>query len=102
MVPKEIQKGDRISGVAALGAPWTPQSVFEHKKYAQSAPKMTSRVQVTPKCFKSHPQGRKMHSYRSAKVVQVHQKMSAARYQARRTARSAFNNNNKNEQNKTI
>ena len=44
-VPKEVQKGEGISGVAALGAPWTPQSVFEHKKYAQSAPKMTSRVQ---------------------------------------------------------
>ena len=26
-------------------------------------------------------------------MVQVHQKMSAARYQARRTARSAYNNN---------
>ena len=86
-----MQKGEGISGVAALGAPWTPQSVFEHKKYTQSAPKMTSRVQKTPKCFKSDPQGRKMHSYRSAKVVQVHQKISAARYQARRTARSAFN-----------
>ena len=38
------------------------------------------------------PQGRKMDSYNNAKVIQVHQKMSAARYQARRTARSAFNN----------
>ena len=47
-VPKGVQKGDGISGVAALGAPWTPQSVFEHKKYAQSAPKMTSRVQKWP------------------------------------------------------
>ena len=55
------------------------------KNYLQGA-------KVTTKCFKSDPQGRKMHSYRSAKVVQVHQKMSAARYQARRTARSAFNN----------
>ena len=44
-VSKGAQKGEYISGVAALGAPWTPQSVFEHKKYAQSAPKMTSRVQ---------------------------------------------------------
>ena len=31
-----------------LGRPLTPQSVFEHKKYAQSAPKMTSRVQKWP------------------------------------------------------
>ena len=45
MVPKGVQKGDGISGVAALGAPWTPQSVFEHKKYAQSAPKMAPGVQ---------------------------------------------------------
>ena len=28
-----------------LGRPLTPQSVFEHKKYAQSAPKMAPRVQ---------------------------------------------------------
>ena len=43
-----------------LGRPLMPQSVFEHKKYAQSAPKMTSRVQkwrqnakkVTPKVAK--------------------------------------------------
>ena len=85
------QKGDFFLVLAPLGAPLAPQSVFEDKKYTQSAPKITPRVhkwhhQSAPI---SDPQGRKMHSYRSAKEVQVHQKMSAARYQARRTARSA-------------
>ena len=36
-----------------LGRPLTPQSVFEHKKYAQSAPKMAPRVQ------KLHQQARR-------------------------------------------
>ena len=88
-----LQKGEFILVLAPLGAPLAPQSVFGHKKYTQSALKMTPRVQKLPQSApKSNPQGRKMDSYKSAKVVQVHQKMAAARYQARRTARSAYNN----------
>ena len=98
-VPKGVQKGDGISGVAALGAPWTsfdaPVCFWTQKVYPKCSQNNLQGAKVTTKCFKSDPQGRKMHSYRSAKVVQVHQKMSAARYQARRTARSAFNNANK-------
>ena len=83
-----------------LGRPLTPQSVFEHTKvYPKCSKNHLQGAKVTTKCFKSDPQGRKMHSYRSAKVVQVHQKMPAARYQARRTVRSAFNKTNKPKQN---
>ena len=39
------QKGDFILGLLLIGAPLAPQSVFGHKKYTQSAPKITSRVQ---------------------------------------------------------
>ena len=39
------QKGEGILVLAPLGAPLAPQSVFEHKKYTHSAPKMTLRVQ---------------------------------------------------------
>ena len=78
-----------------MGAPWTafdaPICFWTQKVYPKCSKNDLKGAKVTPKCFKSDPQGRKMHSYRSAKVVQVHQKMSAARYQARRTARSAFN-----------
>ena len=42
------QKDDFILVLVPLGAPLAPQSVFEHKKYTQSAPKMTSRVQKCP------------------------------------------------------
>ena len=94
-IPKGVQKGDRISGVAALGAPWTafdaPICFWTQKVYPKCLKNDLQGAKVTTKCFKSNPQGRKMHSYRSAKVVQVHQKMSAARYQARRTVRSAYN-----------
>ena len=41
-------KGDFILGLLLIGAPLAPQSVFGHKKYTQSAPKMTSRVQKWP------------------------------------------------------
>ena len=92
---KGVQNGEGISGVAALGAPWTafdaPICFWTQKIYPKCSKNDLQGAKVTPKCFKSDAQGRKMHSYRSAKVVQVHQKMSAARYQARRTARSAFN-----------
>ena len=87
------QKGVFILGVAPLGAPLVPQSVFGHKKYTQSAPKMTPRVQklpqnaskITPRSQNGLLQERQSGSSAS--------KMSAARYQARRTARSAYNNN---------
>ena len=42
---KCAQKGDFILVLAPLGASLGPQSVFEHKRYAQSAPKITPRVQ---------------------------------------------------------
>ena len=96
---KRSQKvSKRVSGFPGwrprgrLGRPLTPQSVFGHTKvYPKCSKNDLQGAKVTTKCFKRDPQGRKMHSYKSAKVVQVHQKMSAARYQARRTARSAFN-----------
>ena len=71
---------------------WRPNVFLDTKVYPKCSKNDLKGAKVTPKCFKSEPQGGKMHSYRSAKVVQVHQKMSAARYQARRTARSTYNN----------
>ena len=61
-------------GLVPLGAPLAPQSVFGYNKYNQSAPKITKGAKATPKCSTSNPQGRKMGSYKSAKVVQVHEK----------------------------
>ena len=61
----------------------------------QSIPKVLQKwpqgCKSDPKILRKLPQGRKMDSYKNAKVVQVHEKMSAARYQARRAARSAYN-----------
>ena len=51
------QKGDFILVLVPLGAPLAPQSVFEHKKYTQSAPKITPRVQKLPQnCPKVTPE----------------------------------------------
>ena len=90
--PKRCPKGWPDFGGGGLGGALDAPICFWTQKVCPKCSKNDLQgAKVTPKCFKSDPQGRKMHSYRSAKVVQVHQKMSAARYQARRTARSAFN-----------
>ena len=92
MTPKWYPKGWGDFGAGATGCTFgAPVCFWTQKVYPKCSKNNLKGAKVTPKCFKSDPQGRKMHSYRSAKVVQVHQKMSAARYQARRTARSAFN-----------
>ena len=69
----------------------TPVCFWTQKVYPECSQNDPKGAKVTLKCSKSDPQGRKMDSYRSAKVVQVHEQISAARYQARRTARSAYN-----------
>ena len=90
--PKRCPKGWPDFGGGGLGGALDAPICFWTQKVCPKCSKNDLQgAKVTPKCFKSDPQGRKMHSYKSAKVVQVHQKMSAARYQARRTARSAFN-----------
>ena len=61
---------------------WRSSLFWDTKKYSKCSKNDSKGAKVKPKCFKSDPQGRKIDSYRSAKVVQVHQKMSAARYQA--------------------
>ncbi len=55
------------------------------QKGPQSAPK------VTPKGAKGAQSAPKVTPKRNVGVVPVHQQMSASRYQARRTARSAYN-----------
>ena len=89
---KRSPKGWGDFGAGATGRTFgAPICFWTQKVYPKCSQNNLKGAKVTPKCSKSNPQGRKMHSYRSAKVVQVHQKMSAARYQARRTARTAFN-----------
>ena len=101
--PKRGPKGWGDFGGGGLGGALDAPICFWTQKVCPKCSKNDLQgAKVTPKCFKSDPQGRKMHSYRSAKVVQVHQKMSAARYQARRTARSAFNNQKQRTQRRRL
>ena len=52
-VPKWVQKGEFISGVAALGAPLELQADCCFKKWAHSAPRV---LRVNAKCLKNDPE----------------------------------------------
>ena len=76
--PKSCPKGwGDFRGGGLGGALDAPICFWTQKVCPKCSKNDLQGAKVTPKCFKSDPQGRKMHSYRSAKVVQVHQNMSA-------------------------
>ena len=75
--PKRCPKGwGDFRGGGLGGALDAPICFWTQKVHPKCSKDDLKGAKVTPKCFKSDPQGRKMHSYRSAKVVQVHQKIS--------------------------
>ena len=73
--PKRCPKGwIDFRGGGLGGALDAPICFWTQKVSPKCSKNVLQGAKVTRKCFKSNPQGRKMHSYRSAKVVQVHQK----------------------------
>ena len=84
------QKGVYFGAGAPSCTFGVPVCFWTQKVYPECSQNDPKGAKVTLQCSKSNLQGRKMDSYKNAKVVQVHEKISAARYQARWTARSAY------------
>ena len=89
--PKGLQKGDFISGVAPLGAPLEPKADFWFKKWAHSAPKV---LPGTEKCFKNDPQRANTDPKSDPESAFIGDSYTGPQIwtEARRTARSAYNN----------
>ena len=67
-------------GWRLLGALWRPNPLFDTKGIAKVLQKWPQGCKSDPKVLQKWPQGRKIDSKRGAKVVKVHQALSAARY----------------------
>ena len=90
-LPKGAQKGEGETGLAPLGAPLAPQSVFWHEKCIQRAPKVTPRCLQGPKISsKMIPKVQKMTPTVPNMTLKVLLKINSlgTRFKARRTARS--------------